>query len=281
MNSETNLEQHHELSAFQRKYDYTIGFRRRDWAWEFLRRNVAFAAEAYRMQYAVNRAESCVPGSKLLRLESAQTQALEWGLLFFPNPDQPAPRADVFWDPSYDPFHVTVTVSARDPSETDELYEHTIAKATIDHLTDHQGREHLLMRGEYATAQSLCSGLSLLGTNGPVKVALKMQGPNQIDRTYLAYKRAASILHPGKLAWTERSLRLRNALICLDVKDAGLTLRHAARIIFGENRTTQEWTCSKPFRDSVRSLQRTGERLRSGGYKRMLGAKGTPIVGPH
>lgn len=55
-----------KLDSYARKYDYTIGLRRRDWAWEFLRRNEKFAVEAYPHYRAVQRSISCIADSKVL-----------------------------------------------------------------------------------------------------------------------------------------------------------------------------------------------------------------------
>lgn len=268
-------------SGYLSKYEYAIGFRRRDWAWEFLRRNTAFLSDAYRHHGQVEIQPSCVPNSKLLRVHTRQNEARDWGLLFFPNPDQAALKADVFWDPALDPLHVTVMVTPRDKADPDDLFERTVASCSIDHLTDYDGQEHLLVRGAHGTAQSKCSGVSILASDQPVKVSLNMRGPDRIDHAYLAYKRAEKILYPGPWHWTERTRRLRNALICLDVKDAGLPQRFAASIIFGEERVEREWTTSKSFRDLTRSFYRKGRRLRSGGYRRLLGAKPISIPGPH
>lgn len=269
------------LDSYLGKYQYAAGLRRRDWAWEFLRRNTAFLSEAYLHQNSVVIASSCVPNSKLLTVSTRQNKAREWGLLFFPNPDQAAPKADVFWDPELDPLHVTVMVTPRDEAESDDLFERTIASCSIDHLTDYDGREHLFVRGAHGTAQSRCSGVSILSSEQPVKVSLNMRGPDRIDHAYLAYKRAEKILYPGPWHWTDSTRRLRNALICLDVKDAGLPQRFAASIIFGEARVEREWTKSKSFRDLTRSFYRKGRRLRGGGYRRLLGAKPISIPGPH
>lgn len=252
-----------------------VALRRRDWAWEFLRRNARFLEDAYEQAEEVAIANSCLEGGKVLRLNTTQPKAEAWGLLFFPNPDQAAPKADVFWNPSLDPCVVTMMVTPRGLAEKDVMFAVATSRCTIDVLTDTAGTEHLLTRGQYASAQSICSGLSILSTATPFKLDLHMRGPEKMDAAYTAYKRASTILHEGPWVWSERTKRMRNALICLDVKDAGLDLRHAGQIIFGDARVAQDWSSSKSLRDRVRSYYRTGQRLRDGDYLKLL--RSSPI----
>lgn len=263
-----------ELSAYIQKYEYLIGLRRRDWAWEFLRRNRSFVESAFAKLKDVQVSISCIPGGKVLHLYEPQPEAEQWGLIFFPNPDQPALIADVYWLKSIDPAIVSVFVTPRRADERDEM-KAAIDGCPIDVLRDPNGTEHLLTRGKFSSAQSICSGLSLLHARQPVKVNLDMRGPGRMDRSLAAYKLAEEILHPGPWRWTERTRRFRNALICLDVKDAGLPLRAAAEIIYGEARVSEDWDREKSFRDRVRGYHRTGEKLRLDGYRSLL--RGGPL----
>lgn len=274
MKSEKRPETQASANQYLSRYAYTISLRRRDWAWEFLRRNPQFIEEAYEGYSSVERLASCIPGGKVLRTRAHQNKADVWGLLFFPNPDQFAPKADVFWAPEIDPCVVPMVVSERSLHEKDEMFAEVMEACTIDVFRDAHDTEHLLTRGKFATAQSLCFGQSLL-SGASVKLNLHIQSPDHVDFAYNAYRRASAILHTGPWQWTERTQRMRNALVCLDVKDAGLSLRHAAEIILGEERVEEEWNCNKSLRDRVRSCHRTGLRLRDGGYKKLFCS--TPI----
>jgi hypothetical protein len=262
------------LSGYVQKYDYTKGLRRRDWAWEFLRRNNKFQEEAYAHFHSVQRSMSCIADSKILHLYERYPLAETWGLHFFPNPDQPAPRADVYWLTSWDPSIVAMHVTARQNGEVDEM-KAVIDGCQIDVLRDHNGIEHLLTRGAFSSAQSICSGKSLLHAREPVKVILDTRGPGKMRRAYEAYQLAEEILHPGPFRWTEKTKRLRNALVCLDVKAAGLPLRHAAEIMFGAERVESDWSKQKSLRDLMSSYLGTGQRLSEHGYRRLL--RGGPL----
>lgn len=262
------------LHAYLQKYDYLIGLRRRDWAWEFLRRNHHFAKSAFANLQAVQVSTSCIPDGKVLHLYEPQPDAEAWGLIFFPNPDRAAPSANVYWLKTLDPAIVSVFITPRQGDERDEM-KAAINGCRIDVLRDPNGSEHLLTRGKFSSAQSICSGLSLLHAREPVKVNLDMRGPGRMEHSFAAYKLAEEILHPGPWRWTEKTRRFRNALICLDVKDAGLPLRAAAEIIYGEDRVANDWDRQKSFRDRLRSYNRTGEKLRLDGYRTLL--RGGPL----
>ena len=67
-----------ELANYIDRYNYTIGLRRRDWTWEFARRNLEFAKIAYAHQSAVQCSQSCIPNSKIIHLYERQDLAEAW-----------------------------------------------------------------------------------------------------------------------------------------------------------------------------------------------------------
>ena len=269
MNGQATHDDTDWLTGYAQKYDYTSGLRRRDWAWEFLRRNEAFSKEAYANYHIVQRSMSCIANSIVLHLYERCPLAEIWGLMFFPNPDEPAPRADVYWLSGWDPAIVSMFVTSRKAEEKDEMNA-VIDGCQIDVLRDHHGTAHMLTRGEFSSAQSICTGKSLLHAKEPVKVILDPRGPGRMQRALDAYKLAEDILHRGPFKWTERTKRFRNALICLDVKAAGLSLRDAAEIIYGNERVSSDWANQKSLRDLVRGFYRTGQRLSDHGYRGLL-----------
>lgn len=104
-------------------------------------------------------------------------------------------------------------------------------------------------------------------------MSLAMRGSFDLQGHVQMHQRAELVFdvapdHP--LIWRGRAKRLRNALIWLDVKEAGLSLRHVGEIIFGEQRIARDWNDTKSLRDRVRSYYRTGQSLRDGGYRNLL-----------
>lgn len=259
-------------SAYCAKYDYTAGLRRRDWAWEFLRRNEAFRAEAYPAPADAASSIQGMDGITLMKLRYPQPDANLWGLFFFPNPDVPAPLARTFWMPDTDPDLLEIRVTSRLPNETDTIYERSVRTCKVTHFTDLERIEHILLNGANCTAQARCSGRTLISLK-PVKMSLAMRGTFDLNDHIQMHKRSEMVFDPAPehpLIWRGRANRLRNALICLDVKEAGLELRRAAEIMFGEDRIARDWNSSKSLRVRVRSYYRTGQKLRDGGYRNLL-----------
>ena len=60
--------------------------------------------------------------------------------MFFPNPDQPAPRADVYWLSGWDPAIVAMEVTPRQNGEIDKM-KAVIDGCQIDVLRDFNGTE--------------------------------------------------------------------------------------------------------------------------------------------
>ena len=61
-------------------YSYTAGFGRRDWAWEFLRRNPAFRETMSGFSARV-RSRRIAPNVTVYRLQSGAPSLADWGLL--------------------------------------------------------------------------------------------------------------------------------------------------------------------------------------------------------
>jgi hypothetical protein len=62
-------------------YSNTAGFSRRDWAWEFLRRNPAFREAMSGFSDRV-RSQRIAPNATVYRLQSGAPSLADWGLLF-------------------------------------------------------------------------------------------------------------------------------------------------------------------------------------------------------
>lgn len=262
------------LSAYRAKYAYVAGFRRRDWAWEFLRRNQDYQRAAYLTLGSSVSIRPCPNVFTLMKMRAPQPEANEWGLMFFANPDLTALTARHFWTEEADPDFVSLQITRREQGERDELFDYTVARCAVDHLVDAEGAEHLLLRGKTCTAQCQCTGLSLLDLQ-LMKMTIGMKSLDGASDSFEAYQRAEQVFNlpvddPETLSG--RQERLRNALICLDMKEAGFDLRQAAIVIYGEARIEQDWVNTRAMRDRVRGYYRTVVRLRDGGYRMLLKA---------
>jgi hypothetical protein len=69
--------------------------------------------------------------------------------------------------------------------------------------------------------------------------------------------------------WTAETKRFRDALIALDCRRAGLTLRDTAVVIYGRQRVDRDWP-GKGLRDRMRRSRQRGLALCNGGYRDLL-----------
>ena len=223
------------LGSYRDKYAYTAYLSRRDWAYEYLRRNQAFEKEAWMSLGQSPRGRIACHNITVLRLKSRQRAAEEWGLRFFPNPEAPAPSADVFWTESAYPDVLRATVVPRSPDESHPLFDETVRKCRMTHLTDEEGVEHLVAYGKGCSVQVCFTGHTLVTTK-PVKTFFAVGEFDSLDEQVRILRQSKKvygdhITEPP--VFSRRAIMLRNGLIALDGYRAGLTDRQIAWIIDG------------------------------------------------
>ena len=262
-----------ELETFAGRYDYLAGITREGWAWEHVRRDRRFAATAYRAQDDLLVRPSCHDHITLYNISAPQPGAEAWGLVFFPNPDKNAIDADLFWSPHLFPRKVEVHVTNRMPGEVDEIYDETVRACRIKHLTDWEGAEHLRIRGLNCSIQVRCHGRSLLSKD-PVRMAFDIRGVTDIEEKFRILKKARAIYGDDSdrpPAFSAEAQRLRDGVIALDARMAGLSLAETAEILFGAERVREEWSNGgRWMKDRVRSHIDRATRIMQGGYRAML-----------
>lgn len=255
------------------KYNYLSGLTRRGWAWEHLRRDPDFRQAAFFRQKDAIKIDRYCHNIHVIDLLRPQPEAEYWGLIFFPNPDQSAIEADVFWSEASYPNHIRVNVSPRQAGEIDEIFEASARLTRIRQLTDLEGREHILIQGDNCAIQVRAYGLSLRSTH-PVKMTFDLSGPSQMEQQFKLIKQARKAYSPcsaDNLIWSPKAERLRNGLIALDVIEAGMPLRSAAEIIYGKERVDEDWQPHKrAMKDRLRSQMEAARKLRDGGYRTLL-----------
>jgi len=254
-------------------YNYLAFLRRRGWAYEFLRRNQTYKEQAYAGFKQAVTSRHVEHEVYALDLLEPQPDAESWGLIFFPNPDQSALHADIFWCDKTYPNYISVFVKPRAPAEVDEIYEACIRHCRVKHLVDLDKTEHLLVQGEGCAFQVLCTGQSLRSEH-PVKMSFELSGPWGLEEQFRQIKATRQAYRPCDLSkpeWTQRTLLLRDGLIALDVIEAGLTLRDAAELIYGKPRVEAEWaSTNRSMKDRIRFRLQKAEKLRDGGYQDFL-----------
>lgn len=265
-----------KLDQYRAKYNYLSGLTRRGWAYEHLRRNLQFREQAYKYQSGFLTA--MLWEHKIYRLDmlKPQPEAEDWGLILFPNPDQTALNADLFWSEITYPNFIRVQISRRLPHEIDEIYQTSAKFCTVRQLTDWSGLEHVLLQGQSCAIQVRCTGLSIRSVN-PVKMSYELTGPTQMERQFRLIKQANRAYSPHDATnphWAPASVRLRDGIIALDVREAGLPLRSAAEIIYGSSKVQIEWTDpGRYMKERLRKRLERARHIRDGGYHQFLQKK--------
>lgn len=256
------------------QYDYAWKLSRSRWAWEFLRRNPEFLADAARHSPDEISIRKACRDITILRLRTDQCDAERWGLAFFPEPALNGFDANVFWSAGLYPRQVQIQVGPGAPDEVCGIYEKTASVCRIFHLTDTSGRELLLLKGNGCVVQVRCTGMSLLAME-PVKMRFLIEGGESLEQKYLILKEAHRIYGDGSVQepinWSRGALILRNALIAFDCHAAGLSLRDTAAVIYGKDRADEAWAGpSRSMKDEMRRARDRGIELVGGGYRDLL-----------
>jgi len=263
-------------SDIRRRYDYTHNLSRRGWAWEFLRRNQKFQAEAAKHAPLVTHVP-CNRNIIVVIPGTDQAGAAKWGLYYFPDPNLDGLVADTFWRINLYPRSVPLVLSAPEAGYVDDIYERTTKTCKNVYVVQcPDGLELMIVVGQARTIQAVCSGVSFVEFPRP-QMSIGMGDIPELKDKMTNIDRARAVYEIPNLdeppEWSPRTLRLRDALISLDCKDAGMSLRETACILYGETEVAAAWAgASRSMKDSVRRLRSKGEALRGGLYTDLLGS---------
>lgn len=251
-------------------YDYLWRLSTDRWAWEYLRRNDDFLDDAASWSaddLAEGRACSDI---RMIKPRSPQTLAHRWGLVLLPDPFANGIDADVIWQKGVFPDQFEVHVSPRAAEESCDIFERTVPICDVTHVTDREGGEFLLLRGNGCVVQVRCTGLSLLSLE-PVRMKLQVSDINAYERQLKTYKEALAIYGTAPDTqvplWTKRSQMLRDGLVALDCQALGFSRKEIARVLYGADAVEEGWSTGASYmKDSLRYLIKKAEGLRDGGY---------------
>lgn len=263
-----------DLGSSIAEYDYTWKLSRSRWAWEFLRRNTDFMADAERRsQNEVSSRYACHQIT-LIRPACDQPIARRWGLAFFPSPQHNGFEADVFWTVGVYDRSVHTHVGPRSRTESCEIYDRTVATCVVRHLTDTTGHEHLLLKGNGCVIQARCTGLSMLGTE-PVRLSFIINSIDRLQTKLRTLQRAQRVYGANDAfetpEWSRNSLALRNALVALDCHAAGGSYYETAQFIYGAKRAKEAWSGpGRAMKDEMRRARQRGCDLVSDRYRTLL-----------
>lgn len=230
-----------EFSTYLRSYNYTAYLSKRDWRYEYQRRIDDYEKDAWNGYTNAPIGTIACHDITLLKLKKRQAAAEKWGLKFFPPPDRAAPKAAAFWTEEIDPGAVHVTVLPREPGEPHDLFEETIKRCKMLHLTDENSVEHLVHIGPGSSVQVRCHGHTLI-TSKPVKTSFSVDALDDLDDHLNMVRRATRVYGDHIVdppVFSNKARLLRNGLIALDGHKAGLSDRQVASIIEGDASVAQ------------------------------------------
>ena len=236
-----------DLDAYQHLWDMD----RAGWAWEWLRRNADYRADAV----------------------AASLDPAAWGCAFAEAADRSAPLAKIVWDASCDDSVLlvdAVPVAASDPDAF--VLARFAGMATI--VAGRDGRERVVISDGYRRIRiDVVHGS--LGA-GPVLLRYRLHGFADLEARILTLRRLVALNRHGRFA---RSLHPREHLArrwipmlrAHDAICAGATQREIADVLFGTKLARDAWRGPSDFlRLRVQRLIRAARHMVSGGYRTLL-----------
>ena len=257
----------------ERAYDYTARLARREWAWEFLRRNRDFRS-AWRnaqLEYGLAGYDA---GTTIV-LSQHERPALEaWGLLYSTAPDQDAFMASVFWSPEIysgvlrlTAFPLSAQIDAtpfllRDISCGSVFLEIPNAPQNLL-FSDHGRGLQLVVEGA-----DMLRPVRLMANSAPdVSLAsAQLRALHCFNDLRLTGRLNVSSLQRDPL-----TPRLRHVLRVLDGSLSGASFQEIARAVSPDDYSTEGWHGrAGGMRDRIRRALRRGCHLMNGGYRSLL-----------
>ena len=254
-------------------YDYTARLSRREWAWEFLRRNACFceARRTCQLEYGILGYDAA---TTMLVSQFETPPLTAWGLLYSYEPDPDALTDIVFWSPELCSSVLRMTafpLSARIDATPFLLRDIACASVLLDVPS---GPQHLLFADEGRGLQLLVEGEEVvrpvrLLTNGAPKADLASA---QLRSLHCFNElRLTGRLSPSSVQRDPLSPRLRHVLRVLDADLSGAGREEIGEVLLAEGRASERWQGSgRALRDYVRRALRRGQDLMRRSYRDLL-----------
>jgi hypothetical protein len=188
----------------------------------------------------------------------------------FVDPDLRAVNASPVWLPEV--ASTVFRLAAIENDAASGLYVPVLRNA--EHiLLDTAGRQHVVLRAAAGSFQLTITGAR--GVVAPKVLALLIRSSSDIAVAARQLAKlhgmlstaAASSYRPPQ--WSAQSKRLRDAMIALDGRRAGATLREIAAVIYGKERVARDWPGAGLKTRIQRDFQR-GLALCNGAYRSLL-----------
>lgn len=256
-----------------RVYDYTARLARREWAWEFLRRNSAFrtAWRAAQLEYGLVGYDA---GTTMIVAQHKHPSLEEWGLLYATAPDQDALLASAFWTPDLCSRVLRLTafpLSARVDATPFLLRDVSCASVLLELP---EAPQHLLFADNGRGLQLVIDGADVMR---PVRLMTNCAPDAELAGGQLSALhcfndlRLTGRLNISALQRDPLTNRLRLILRALDGSLSGASFQEIARAVFPNHLQAEGWQKrAGGLRDRVRRAVRRGQYLMNGGYRTLL-----------
>ena len=259
-------------------YNYLWRLQPDRWAWEYLRRNPDYRADAMSISPDDISELTVCHNIRVYKSRVSQSRAEHWGMVMMVDPKLNAIDANVVWTKEAFPDQVAVDVVLRMPGETCDIYDTSVSLCQLSHFTDATGREYIITRGNGCLFQTRCNGVSLLA-GVPVRMKLSISGLKAYNRKVQSYRDGMRVFGSDPDAesprCTKRTQILRDGLIALDCLEIGLSHREIANVLYGSTRVEEGWN-GPSMRSSIRYLIKRATKLRDGGFREELIARSKP-----
>lgn len=253
-------------------YAWTEVLSRREWAWEFLRRN-----EEFRKAWKNARCEYGIAGydaqTTIIAAQHQVSSLAQWGCLYCNSPDEDARSAAVFWLPEWCPsvlrlrgFALSENVEA-----TPFLLREIATPSTLLELP--HGPQHLLFTGNGRTLQLVIAGADVMRP-------IRLMADGAPDRAMAGHQlrslqcfldlRLSGRLYPSHIQREPLSLYRRLVLRALDGEIAGASQQEIARHVISGYSDEKWYSPDRPLRERVRRALRRGRALMKRGYRDLL-----------
>jgi hypothetical protein len=225
-------------------------------AWEFLRREPSYQAD-YQSMVSVGATAS-----------EMSERVARWGLDCAVDPNLPADRAPVVWQPEFNPTTVVVAPAPDRFAKARSISELTPAFSCCSA----NGEQWLLGQGSGALSVKLIDGAN---TAGPSAVVIPLDSSFNVRlEAALCLGNSMANGTPGRAPETltvQQRGRLKLILRCLDGRLADCSYREIAKVLFGHDSVPDgdAWN-DHPLRNQTRRLCKRGEDLMRGGYLDLL-----------
>jgi hypothetical protein len=145
----------------------------------------------------------------------------------------------------------------------------------VEHiLIDATDRQHVVLRTSNGTLQMMIEGAHV--ATARVNLCLSISSMSDLVGSARLLRRLEQALSPHDTAlastrpWSAQSKRLRDALLAVDARRAGVTFRQVASLIYGRERVARDWP-GAGLKVRVRRDLHRGLALCGGGYRDLLG----------